>query len=608
VTGVSTGALTAPFAFLGPAYDPQLRAVYTDLTLADIAESRGLIRAVFHDSLADTAPLFRTISRYLDEPMLAAIARAYEGGRLLLIGTTHLDAQVPVIWNIGAIAASGHPRALDLVRRVLLASASIPGAFAPVMLDVMVDGEAKQEMHVDGGAFAQAFLYPASVGTARRDRLRRGTAAQGRAGLRHPQCTARSRMGECGTPHAGHRRARHLHHDRGQRLQRRAAHLQRHAARRRRFQPGLHRRRFRPGAAGPLRPGLHARAVPIRLRTRTARLRMGEAPAAVMPAPCRRALLAGGTALLSGCALPERGPPVPSAVTAGVTVLGVPDERFVLPQDLHAIDAAFREAGRRRMRHLGLTHPSQLPRFHLLGVSGGGEDGAFGAGLLCGWTAQGTRPEFELVTGVSTGALTAPFAFLGPDWDGPLRSVYTDITPDDVLRSRGLLAAIFNDALADSAPLFRTISRHLDERMLAAIGRGHEAGRLLLIGSTNLDAQLPVIWNVGAIAASGHPRALDLVRRILLASAAIPGAFPPVMFDVSVNGVTHQEMHVDGGGRSARSSSIRARSPNAVAKGCAAISRWCRPAPGSSATAGSTRNGRRWTGAPCRSPGARSPP
>jgi hypothetical protein len=266
-----------------------------------------------------------------------------------------------------------------------------------------------------------------------------------------------------------------------------------------------------------------------------------------MPVPTRRTMLAGGTALLAGCALPERGPPVPSSATAGATVLGVPDERFVLPQDLPAIEAAFREAGRRRMRHLGLNHPSQLPRFQLLGVSGGGEDGAFGAGLLCGWTAHGSRPEFELVTGVSTGALTAPFAFLGPDWDGPLRSVYTDITPDDVLRSRGLLAAIFNDALADSAPLFRTISRHLDERMLAAIARGHEAGRLLLIGSTNLDAQLPVIWNVGAIAASGHPQALDLVRRILLASAAIPGAFPPVMFDVAVNGVAHQEMHVDGG-------------------------------------------------------------
>jgi predicted acylesterase/phospholipase RssA len=178
VTGVSTGALTAPFAYLGRDYDPQLRAVYTDLTLADIAESRGLIQAVFHESLTDTAPLFRTISRYLDQPMLAAIARAHEGGRLLLIGTTNLDAQVPVIWNIGAIAGSGHPRALDLMRRILLASAAVPGVFPPVMFDVTVDGEARQEMHVDGGAFAQAFLYPTSVGRARRDRLARGSAAR----------------------------------------------------------------------------------------------------------------------------------------------------------------------------------------------------------------------------------------------------------------------------------------------------------------------------------------------------------------------------------------------------------------------------------------------
>ncbi|WP_198370176.1 patatin-like phospholipase family protein [Roseomonas rosulenta] len=266
-----------------------------------------------------------------------------------------------------------------------------------------------------------------------------------------------------------------------------------------------------------------------------------------MSATPRRTLLAGSGALLAGCALPERGAPVPQAATSGTTVLGVPNERFVLPQDLPAIEAAFREAGQRRMRHLGLSHPSQLPRFQLLGVSGGGEDGAFGAGLLCGWTEHGTRPEFELVTGVSTGALTAPFAFLGREWDGALRSVYTDITPGDVLRSRGLLAAIFDDALADTAPLYRTISRYLDERMLAAIARGHEAGRLLLIGSTNLDAQLPVIWNVGAIAASGDSRALGLVRRILLASAAVPGAFPPVMFDVVANGAPHQEMHVDGG-------------------------------------------------------------
>jgi hypothetical protein len=106
--------------------------------------------------------------------MLAAIAEGYRQGRLLLIGTTNLDAQVPVVWNIGAIAASGHPRALDLVRRILLASAAIPGAFPPVMIDVEFDGQRYQEMHVDGGAFAQAFLYPRSLGEARQARRRDG--------------------------------------------------------------------------------------------------------------------------------------------------------------------------------------------------------------------------------------------------------------------------------------------------------------------------------------------------------------------------------------------------------------------------------------------------
>ena len=106
--------------------------------------------------------------------MQAALAKGYAEGRLLLIGTSDLDAQLPVIWNIGAIAASDHPRALDTIRRVLLASAAIPGAFPPTMFDVTVDGVAYQEMHVDGGAFAQAFLYPASLTQGRRERMRQG--------------------------------------------------------------------------------------------------------------------------------------------------------------------------------------------------------------------------------------------------------------------------------------------------------------------------------------------------------------------------------------------------------------------------------------------------
>ena len=161
--GDQHGALIAPFAFLGPAYDPQLRAVYTDIGPDDIYRTHWLLSAVFNDALASTEPLFRLISRYCNEKMLAAIAGEYRKGRLLLIGTTNLDVQRPVIWNTGAIAASERAGALDLFRKVLLPSESIPGVFPPVMIDVEAGGQHFQDMHVDGGAAAQTFLIPASV-------------------------------------------------------------------------------------------------------------------------------------------------------------------------------------------------------------------------------------------------------------------------------------------------------------------------------------------------------------------------------------------------------------------------------------------------------------
>src|SRR6202012_5086337 len=174
VTGDSTGALTAPFAYLGSSYDRQLRTVYTELTPAHVLLKRYLTAALFDDAMADNSPLFKTISGYLNDDMQAALAKGYEDGRLLLIGTTDLDAQQPVIWNIGAIAKSGHPRALEIIQRILLASAAIPGAFPPTFFDVTVNGVAYQEMHVDGGAFAQAFLYPAGVTRQRRVRMAQG--------------------------------------------------------------------------------------------------------------------------------------------------------------------------------------------------------------------------------------------------------------------------------------------------------------------------------------------------------------------------------------------------------------------------------------------------
>jgi predicted acylesterase/phospholipase RssA len=266
----------------------------------------------------------------------------------------------------------------------------------------------------------------------------------------------------------------------------------------------------------------------------------------------RRAILgvvatSGFTAVLSGCSTPARGPAVPMGLTTKATVLGIPNERFFPFYGTGPVEAEFSAAVDRLRRSQGLAPNAILPEVQLLAVSGGGENGAFGAGVLCGWTEYGNRPVFELVTGVSTGALTAPFAYLGSSYDPQLRAVYTELTASHVLERRGLTAAIFNDAMADNAPLFKTISVYLNDSMLVALGKAYEDGRLLLIGTSDLDAQTPVIWNIGAIAKSGHPRALDTIRRILLASAAIPGAFPPTLFDVTVDGVAYQELHVDGG-------------------------------------------------------------
>ena len=267
--------------------------------------------------------------------------------------------------------------------------------------------------------------------------------------------------------------------------------------------------------------------------------------------PSRRGIfrLAAGAALagLPGCALPERGTPVPSGHTGQATVLGIANERFFPTLGIDPLEAEFIAAMERQRRARGLRTVADLPQLQLLAISGGGENGAFGAGLLCGWSTQGTRPAFDLVTGISTGALTAPFAFLGSDYDPQLRAVYTETAPNEILLRRSITAALFNDALADNEPLFRTISRFVDDRMLAGIAAAYDSGRLLLIASTNIDAQVPVIWNIGAIAKSGHPKAADTIRRVLLASAAIPGAFPPSMIDVTVDGKTYQEMHVDGG-------------------------------------------------------------
>ncbi len=185
-----------------------------------------------------------------------------------------------------------------------------------------------------------------------------------------------------------------------------------------------------------------------------------------------------------------------------------------------------------------------------LALSGGGADGAFGAGLLVGWSDAGTRPEFTIVTGISTGAIMAPFAFLGPAYDDKLEEMYTKYSTKDLVTERYILSALLGSSVVDTAPMKKMLVKYINQGLMEAIGAEYKKGRRLYVATTNIDAKRSVIWNIGLIAISGQPEALRLIRKIILASAAIPAIFPPVVFEVEADGKRYDEMHVDGGAAS----------------------------------------------------------
>lgn len=209
------------------------------------------------------------------------------------------------------------------------------------------------------------------------------------------------------------------------------------------------------------------------------------------------------------------------------------------------------ELTKTRMSQIEDSNNGTLPHIsNYLAISGGAEDGAFGAGLLCGWTESGYRPEFEVVTGISTGALIAPFAFLGSEYDNDLEFLFTQTSTKNILITsfwRKINAVVGYSALTDTSPLSKKIDKVVTKTLFEKIAVEHLKGRRLYIGTTNLDAQRPVVWDIGALANSQHPFALKIFKDILLASASIPGAMPPVFFNVYDNNKLLQEMHVDGG-------------------------------------------------------------
>lgn len=230
----------------------------------------------------------------------------------------------------------------------------------------------------------------------------------------------------------------------------------------------------------------------------------------------------------------------------------VPGFKEVRTEFTRSDDPIIKKQSLERVKQLAKAYPDtmfhQKGSFSLLIISGGGDYGAFGAGLLNGWTKSGSRPTFTTVTGISTGALIAPLAFAGPKYDATLKKVYTTITTKDVLSNKPVLWTLLTggSALKGTKPLQDLIARHVDEKLLDDIAKGYYQGRRLYVGTSNLYSRKLVVWDMTRIAASKNPERVQLFRKILLASASIPVVMPPVYFDVIANGKPYTEMHVDG--------------------------------------------------------------
>ena len=253
-------------------------------------------------------------------------------------------------------------------------------------------------------------------------------------------------------------------------------------------------------------------------------------------------VISSAVVLGGGCAAITPRNALPQAAAAQTDPEGFHDIRYW--GDEASPDIASLRPGRRGASS-ALRGPS-AKRLNLLAISGGAEDGAFGAGLLAGWGGSGNRPVFDLVTGVSSGALIAPFVFIGPERDGQLREIFTSYGRKDIY-AYDVQNLVEGSALVDDAPLSNLIARYVDRDFLRAIAQESAKGRVLLIGTTDLDAQRPVLWDMGRIAETDSLAALELFRKVLLASATLPGVFAPVRITVRASGKNYDELHVDGG-------------------------------------------------------------
>jgi hypothetical protein len=239
-------------------------------------------------------------------------------------------------------------------------------------------------------------------------------------------------------------------------------------------------------------------------------------------------------------------PPVPAPLEDQVQLPDFPNIRDWGDRPSIILKNSLENSFQQELATQAATNAGASDTLDVLVLSGGSDNGAFGAGILCGWTKRGDRPVFKVVTGFSTGALISFFAFLGPAYDDTLKEVFTTVSAKDIFKAKNIFSILTSESLADNRPLADMIAKYTNGKMLDEIAAEHVKGRRLFVSTTQLDSQRLVIWDLGAIAASGQAQAPALFRKILLASSALPGIFPPVYFKVQAGGQTYEELHVDG--------------------------------------------------------------
>jgi predicted acylesterase/phospholipase RssA len=256
-----------------------------------------------------------------------------------------------------------------------------------------------------------------------------------------------------------------------------------------------------------------------------------------------------GVLSIQGCAAMRPRNALPKDFDGKVTISGMPDIRSDIdnPDPIvmrKSLAESFKEEGKD-------DYPANVfgvKTYPVLAISGGGANGAYGAGLLRGWSKEGSRPLFKIITGVSSGSIIALYAFLGKDYDDKLEKFFTTKSTKDIMKKNNFFSVIFGNSLASSTPLEKIISSIIDKKLLARVCEEHKRGRRLFVGTVNLDAQEFVVWDMGALACKGGPDSVKMFEKILMASCAVPMTLPPVHFKVySETGDCYDEMHVDGG-------------------------------------------------------------